>query len=444
MEWSKFSPKALDFLINSYPNTPNDPTNLSTLNILHGAVRSGKTVVSIVRWLQYIQNGPPGTVLMVGKTKSTLTRNIINDLQDYLPSRFFKWIDRQEGLINIMGRQVFLVGANDEKAESKIRGATFAGAYIDEATLVPEGFFHQMNARCSVKGAQIFITTNPDSPYHWLKKGYIDNDSIKHKKIWHFVLDDNTALPNTFKNYLKSIYSGLWRKRFIEGLWVSADGAIFDMFDEDLHTFKLKLNNSTSTPPLVELQNLKISKWYASIDYGAANPTVALLVGWSEANQKYYILDEYYYDPKKENKYRINSEYAEDIAQFIEQDTYIQLGLNRENVQLIVDPSAASFIEELRRKKMRVLPANNEVLDGLGYAVELVGTQQVLINSQKCTNLLREIYGYSWDNKAQEHGEDKPIKKDDHAVDAFRYALFTTRWIKSAWKVFKNKRSGVM
>ena len=178
INWKPFSPKALDFIRNS----------TARLNIAHGAVRSSKTISGTVRWLTYIIEGPDGDLCMLGKTTATLQRNVLNDLFDIVGPTNYKWVNRQQGELKIMGRRIYCFGANNEDAESKIRGATFAGAYCDEVNLYPQSVFNQLMARLSIEGAMCFCNCNPDSPYHWFYTEYIKNFQIFLSSIWSFIM----------------------------------------------------------------------------------------------------------------------------------------------------------------------------------------------------------------------------------------------------------------
>ena len=188
VDWNPFSPKALDFICNSD----------AKLNIAHGAVRSSKTISCTVRWLSYLISGPPGDVAMLGRTIATLQRNVLNDLFDTVGIQNYKWTNRQQGELRIFNRRVYCFGANNEDAESKIRGATFAGALCDEVNLYPQSVFNQLMARLSVEGAMCFCNCNPDSPYHWFYTDYITNPKITNKKVWKFLMEDNLSLSQSY------------------------------------------------------------------------------------------------------------------------------------------------------------------------------------------------------------------------------------------------------
>src|SRR5690606_23498028 len=258
------------------------------LNLWHGSVRSGKTIRSIIRWLTFIREAPPGALLMVGKTERTLRRNILDELERIVGARNYRYVGGS-GEAFILGRRVLLVGANDERAEGKIRGMTLAGAYGDELTLWPEGFFRMLLSRLSLRGARFFGTTNPDGPYHWLKTDFLDREGELDLRAWHFTLEDNIALDPAYVASLKAEYGEgtLWYRRFIDGLWVAAEGAVYDFFNESEHVLP--------APPPEQPERLVLS-----VDYGTSNATSAGLYGvWSQptpSGLKAIRLDGYYYD----------------------------------------------------------------------------------------------------------------------------------------------------
>jgi PBSX family phage terminase large subunit len=389
-EWGKFSKKALKSIRESN----------ARINIWEGSVRSGKTISSIVRWLDYIETGPKGDLLMCGKTERTLKRNILDVIESIVGSKNYK-LNQGQGEVYIFGRRIYIVGANDERAEGKIRGLTLAGAYCDEITLYPESFWTMLLSRLSVKGAKLFGTTNPDSPYHWLKVNYIDRANELDIKVFSFRLEDNPNLDPNYIEQLKKEYTGLWKKRYIDGLWVMAEGVVYDMFDERKHVI--------SEMPECE-------RYWVAVDYGTNNPTVFLLQG--QKGNVYYTLKEYYYDSTKTGRQKTDVEYAKDLKEFIG---------DKKVTAIIVDPSAASFIAQLRKNGFfNVKKADNEVLDGIRHVSTLLSNNRYFVH-ESCKNLIKEKASYVWDMKAQQKGEDKPLKQNDHASDAERYGLYTMR-----------------
>lgn len=389
-KWGLFSPKGLRSIEES----------TARINIWEGAVRSSKTICSIVRWLEHVKTAPPGDLLMVGKTERTLKRNILDPLEQIVGGRRFKY-NRGLGEVYLFGRRIYVAGANDERAAGKIQGLTLAGAYGDELSLWPESFFTMLLSRLSVPGAKLFGTTNPDSPYHWLKVNYLDRAGELNLKSWHFTLEDNLNLDPAYVEALKKEYTGLWYKRFILGLWVLAEGAIYDMWDEARHI---------KPAP----QNLR--RFIVAIDYGTSNPCTFGLYGWNDGLKPVvHLTREYWYNSKATGRQKTDAEYADDFATW--------LGDIRPEA-IYVDPSAASFIAELRKRGFRVKDADNDVTDGIRFVASMLSQERFFVDPS-CKHTIAEFNSYVWDPKAQLRGEDKPLKQNDHSMDRNRYALFS-------------------
>lgn len=389
------------------------------LNLWEGAVRSGKSVGADFAWFNFIRNAPTtGELVMMGRTKETLTRNVINVLKE--PSIFgplARTVAYTDGAnqATILGRQVHILGANDIQSEAKVRGMTVTGVYIDEATIIPEATFQQTVARMSVAGARLFATTNPDSPHHWLKRDWIDR-ADPDLRVFHFGLDDNPFLDPAFVAYLKRQYTGLWRRRFILGEWCAAEGAIYECFDETRH--------------VVQAHEIPfITTWLCvTVDYGTTNPFHALMIGVG-LDKRLYVVAEYRWDSRAKQRQLTDTDYSRELRTWL---TRIRIpGTELEGVSpqyVIVDPSATSFRVQLHRDGLSPWPADNDVLDGIRLTASLFVNDQIRISAQ-CPELIREMYGYSWDAKAQEKGEDKPLKVNDHGVDALRYGVKTTEGV---------------
>jgi PBSX family phage terminase large subunit len=369
------------------------------INIWEGAVRSGKTYVSLWRFLKELSEGVPGEYCFISKTYDSFKRNILPTLTRMIGSDAKYYAGKRE--MNIWGKAIHIIGADDERAESKVRGATFAGAYVDEATIIPESVFKMLISRCAMGKAKIFVTTNPDSPFHWLKTDYLtDNEDVL---SWKFVLDDNPELTDDEKAYLRRQYKGLWHQRFIEGLWVQAQGAIYDFFDPKLHV--IDFNPGTAEYYLV------------GVDYGTTNPCSFVLMGINRSRYpNMWVEDLYYFDSKTAQRQKTDTEYAEDFKRFI----------NGKHVKAIyIDPSAASFKLELMRSGVSHLyDAQNEVIDGIRMVSNYLNNGTLKI-CRKCDALIKEFQSYVWDPKCSKIGQDKPLKQNDHSLDALRYILYS-------------------
>lgn len=364
-------------------------------NILSGAVRSGKTHVTYDMMPLRVKYQGRGDFLLIGKTERTLKRNVLNPMRERFGAGLVSHV-YGDGEIRLFGRHAYIVGANDERAVTKIQGMGIVYGYGDEVPTWPESFFQMLKSRLSEPGAKFDGTCNPEGPYHWLKE-FIDNTAnLNH---WHFHIDDNPFLDRDFVTALKGEYTGLWYKRYIEGLWVLAEGVIYDMWDEAKHVID----------GLPEAVN-----HYISIDYGTGNPTAFGLYGvkgneaWKER--------EYYYDHTKHGRQKTDAEYSQDLKKF--------LGNIRPR-QIIVDPSALSFKTQLKKDGfVNVKDADNSVIDGIRTQATMLHTGRYKVH-RSCKETIREYSGYVWDTKAQEKGEDKPMKQNDHTKDEERYFLHT-------------------
>lgn len=387
--------------------------------IADGAIRSGKTLsmsLSYVIWATATFNGK--NLGMAGKTIGSFRRNVVMWLKLMLFARGYKVRDRRaDNYLEITKGKVtnyfYIFGGKDERSQDLIQGITLAGMFFDEVALMPESFVNQATGRCSETGSKFWFNCNPDGPYHWFKVNWIDKKKEKKLIHLHFTMDDNLSLDEEIKARYRSMYSGVFFKRYILGLWTVAEGIIHDMFDASKHVYNRVLDN------LVGLN-------YVSIDYGTQNATVFLM--WQKGRDGiWYCTKEFYYSGRENKKQKTDSEFADDLEKFT-------AGHNVR--QIIVDPSAASFIAEIRKRGFSVRKANNEVLDGIRYVGTLLNGLKIKF-SASCENTIKEFSAYTWDKKAADKGEDKPIKDNDHAMDAVRYFCYTVIRNKNNLSVFK-------
>lgn len=382
---------------------------LRRINLLEGSVSSGKTWISLVLWAFWVASMPQDKLyLMCAKSLTTLKRNCLILLQELVGERNFTFsIPAKEGIL--FGRQVLFEGANDARSESKIRGMTLQGAYCDELTQFPEDFFAMLLSRLRVSKAKLFATTNPDNPNHWLMQSYIKRaDELDFLDV-KFTIDDNTTLPSDYVENIKQEYTGVFYDRFILGDWVVADGLVYDFFNESMIVDD------------IPWQALQRGRWFISVDYGTVNPTSAGL--WCLWNGVAYRVDEYYYNSREPGKRQLTDE--EHYAGLE------KLAGERKIERVIVDPSAASFKETIRRHgRSAVWDADNSVLDGIRLTASLLQAGRILIH-RDCKGLLSEIAAYRWDTEAS---MDTVIKEADHACDDMRYFCSTimAREVRSA------------
>lgn len=385
----ELSKKQLHFLL--YSN--------ARINIADGAIRSGKTFIFNLRWLDYIVNGPKGTLLMAGKTIRTLERNVLkaeNGLFDLLGEGNYKY-NGSTGELIIGDRTIICIGASDERSENKIRGMTLAGALCDEVTLFPKSFVEQLIGRCSVAGSQLFWNCNPDSPYHYIKQDFLESDNMKSLvKHWRFLMYDNPYLVKTNPDYIKqaeTTYTGVFYKRNVLGEWALAEGLVYDNFT-DAH--------------IIDELPEEYDEIYVGVDHGVTHPATFIMIGVKDRNV--YVIKEFC------QSNRTNSELADEFIHFI--DGYSIDGIT-------VDSAAASLILEFNKRGIYTTDCNKDVVDGITLITQLIGEKRLYVHKD-CKNLIKEFYTYSWDEKkSQSQGKDVVIKLNDDCLDSLRYACRT-------------------
>lgn len=374
--------------------------------ICDGAVRSGKTsIMSLSFFLWAMGNFSGCSFAFCGKSVGAVERNIVQPLLGirYLQQNFDVKYNRGGHVIvarrGLKENRFYLFGGKDESSYMLIQGVTLAGVLLDEVALMPRSFVEQALARCSVTGAKLWFNCNPEGPEHWFRKEWILNPQKHNALHLHFTMDDNPALSEDTRKRYYSMYSGIFYQRYILGLWVMSEGVIYDMFDQTENVYK---------EPPVDMAWL--SQRTICCDYGTTNPTVFLDIYDHDGMVR--VDREFRWDSRQEHRQKTDKEYADDLLQF----------MGKDSCAVIVDPSAASFIVELQSRGVYVIPAENEVLDGIRKTSTLFQTRRLLIN-ERCAGLLDEIGTYIWDEKASLRGEERPVKERDHGPDALRYYI---------------------
>lgn len=375
--------------------------------ICDGAVRSGKTSIMTVAFIDWAMREFDGQRFgLCGKTVDSCTKNLIIPYisLSYAKNKYTLRWRRSDKILEVScGRvknyfEVF--GGKDESSFMLIQGRTLAGVLLDEVALMPESFVNQALARCSVDGAKLWFSCNPDNPMHWFYNEWILGREDHNALYLHFSMKDNPSLSEQTLARYESMYSGVFYQRYILGLWVAAEGLVYPMFDETRNI----VHGNPDGPGL----------YYISIDYGTMNPTAMGL--WRLHHGEAVMVKEYYYDGRAMKRQKTDEEYYQDLVEFSE---------NKKIERVIVDPSAASFKESIHRHgKFAVWDADNSVLDGIRLTATLLQTGRLKFH-ESCDNTFKEFQSYMWDKDA---GEDKVIKENDHMCDSIRYFANTVMW----------------
>ena len=399
MEDMVFSPKQRKVLTWWRPGSPDRDRQAI---ICDGAVRSGKTLctgLSFFCWA--MRSFHRKNFALCGKTIVSVRRNLLEELLPLLEDMGFRCeqkVSRNILKVRLGGRSntFYLFGGKDEGSAALIQGITLAGALLDEVALMPRSFVEQAVARCSVTGSKLWFSCNPESPAHWFYREWILKTEEKKALRLQFTMEDNPGLSQEVLERYKTMFEGTFYRRFVLGEWVAAEGRVYDFFDESF----------VQDVPRENLEN-----WHISCDYGTLNPTSMGL--WGEKNGVWYRVAEFYYDARAQRRQKTDEEYADALA---------SLAGGRDIRAVVVDPSAASFIETLRRRGWRVRKADNEVLSGIRLTARLLKAGKLVI-CRGCEDAIREFSLYRWEEQGD--GQDRVRKEHDHAMDEIRYFAAT-------------------
>jgi PBSX family phage terminase large subunit len=338
-----------------------------------------------------------GAFAICGKTVTSLRRNVITPLLPMLRDYGFTCIEKVSRSyidLTFLGHtnRFYLFGGRDEGSAALIQGMTLSGVFLDEAALMPRSFVEQALARCSVSGSKMWFNCNPDNPAHWFYTEWIKKAEEKHALYIHFTMDDNPSLSDALKQRYQRLYSGAFYDRFVLGKWTASQGVVYPMFSEKKHVYS---------------GDVDCERFVISCDYGTVNPSSFGL--WGLSGGVWYRLSEYYYSSKREGVSRTDEEHYAALE---------RLAGGREISRVIVDPSAASFIECIRRHgRFRVVKADNDVITGIRNVSSALSENRLRFH-ESCRDIIREFHLYSWNEKT---GTDAPIKENDHAMDDMRY-----------------------
>lgn len=366
-------------------------------NIKTGATGSGKSFVDIAYTIpkRILATRGEGLIVLMGNTRGTLERNILDPMRSIFSPNLVSNI-RSDNTVNIFGKKVYALGADNKKHVARIQGATFEYVYGDEITTWSEDVFQMLKSRLRCEHSHFDGTCNPDSPLHWFKD-FLGSDADIYQQS--YVIDDG-VLPANVVSELKKEYAGtVYYERYILGKWALAEGLIYPNFD--------------NVVPTVERA---YTKYYVSMDFGVQNPTAMIL--WGLCDGVWYGIKEYYHSGRETNQQKTMSQYHDELEKLCIDKNGNLLPVKA----LIIDPSATPFISECeQRRKFKIWKANNSVLDGIEHTAQVLVRQKIMFNDS-LKRTIDEFGLYSWDENAI---KDSPLKVNDHAMDAIRYFVNT-------------------
>ena len=370
--------------------------------VCDGAVRSGKTMaMGLSFFLWAMSSFDKQRFGVCGKTISSLRRNVLSEILPRLEGLGATWKEkRTENLVilRFLGREnrFYIFGGRDESSASLIQGITFAGILLDEVALMPRSFVEQACARCSVTGSRLWFNCNPAGPSHWFYQTWILEAEKRNCLRLHFTMEDNPSLTQEIRQRYERLYTGVFYRRFIQGQWAQTEGRVYDFFEPEM---------------VKPVPKGPFERWYVSCDYGTVNPTSMGL--WGKCGGVWYRVKEFYFSSRQAQRQMTDEEYAAALQ---------NLAGERSVTAVIVDPSAASFIEVLRRKGWRVKKADNDVLSGIRLTSDALKEGKIVI-CEGCADCLREMDEYVWDLSSG--NKDRVKKEHDHAMDDMRYFVST-------------------
>lgn len=416
-EFKKFSPKSKK-VINIYKNKFLDGYDGL---ICQGAVRSSKTFSLILSQILYVNETANGTLnLFGGITSEGIQNNYVNDAVKILQTLGFK-VRQTKNIVVVENKfkkngfkkghtNYFEIKSGDNaRSPGGIQGRTYYTIFVDEAAKCNQEYLKMAISRLSYKNSKFFMACNPEgNENHWFYKEYIAKAKEKNIKLMHFLLDDNHALAEEVKIRYKRQFTGSFYKRMIEGLWVIAEGLVYPMFSEK------------NIIPFSEIPLSLCSKFYISGDYGTQNAMTWGLFG--VAGKRVFLIKEYHYSGREKKIQKTDYQYANEFEIFYKE--CLEIIENRKIIYSIFDPSAVSFITELKSRKFLIKKAVNDVSSGISLVSNAIDKEELLI-ADTCKETIKEFEQYSWDEKALDRGVEEPKKEHDHHMDKIRYFFNT-------------------
>lgn len=377
-------------------------------NFKTGATRSGKTYMDFYVIPKRIRAriGKPGLAVILGVTKSTIERNILEPMRNIWGSDLVGEINSQNKCY-LFGEMVYCLGAEKVSQVSKLRGSSIKYVYGDEVADWNEEVFEMLKSRLDKSYSCFDGALNPQGPNHWLKE-FLDSEDFD-TYVQKYTIFDNPFLDPDFVNNLCKEYEGsVYYKRYILGEWALAEGLVYPMFSREKHVFK------------GEIERVRGRRYFATIDYGTVNAFAINIFEFD--GRKSRMIKEVHHDGRKNG--RLDNEAYYKLLDDAIGDLPVE--------KVVVDPSAAGFIQTIiKYGKYIVEGANNDVLNGIQEVTKYLNYGLLTIH-ESCVETIKEFQQYSWDDKTN---DDVVIKENDHHLDALRYYVYGVARAYNVWVV---------
>lgn len=387
-----------------------------------GSAGGGKSKLAGEKLHAFCMKYPGATCMMLRKTRESTTNSIVAFMKGSVIGsglNKYVWHRQSDGLFEYANGSVLMYGGmRDEEQRERIRSIGSTGGldmvWMEEASQFVEGDFNEVLARMrgNVAGwGQIILTTNPDAPHHWIYQRLMLGGEAK---VYKSTASDNPVNPERYLRILASL-TGIQKKRLVDGLWVLAEGAVYDEFDPTIHVID-------------KLPDLSLMKeFFGAVDWGFTNPGT-IQVWAKDFDGRLYLIHEVYKSKETVETF------------WVEKAKELQAKYNIEH--FTCDPASPAYISAFRQNDLNAVAADNDIRSGIDEVKNYLAVQDdgkprlqiyrgcleeidvLLEETKRPTGVLDEFPLYVWPtSKASQPIKEVPVKKNDHALDTLRYAV---------------------
>ena len=390
--------------------------------ICDGAVRSGKTSIEVVAFIDWAMREFSGQRFGIcGKTVGSATENMVIPYisRSYAKKRYTLHWRRSQKILEVRrGPRVNyfeVFGGRDESSFALIQGRTLAGALLDEVVLMPESFVNQALARCSVEGAKIWFTCNPGNPSHWFKREWIDKREERNALYLHFKMTDNPSLSDETLARYQSMYSGVFYDRYIRGLWVPAEGLVYSYFANQTEEFLID-----DPAEWLQSHSKRLYKIMLGVDFGGTKSHTTFKVVGITYDWCVVVLDEEHLDSVELDPDKLNRKFCAFVHRVQEDYGRSQTRADNEESVLIRGLQNAVKKENLQTTVLNAIKM--QINDRIKLTAMLMAQKRLFV-SRKCEHMIDAFQTAVYDPDKFEDVRLDDGTSDIDSLDAFEYAI---------------------